>query len=140
MYKDIDLTNGSSVNLVRLSTPTFSYNSYNDVFNITYICKDLNDLPYVFTHTFTIQGKDVVFLDSRVYYTNNNTPLTLQYGGTYGYFKLTTNFYSTQLTEATNIVPTSYTPNYMINTIDINSQVNPITNAIVDNNSGCLIL
>lgn len=138
LFNNADL-NSSSINLVQLLTPTISYNSYNNLFSISYVCKDLNNSPYIFYYNFNLEHVDIEFLNSRMYFTNNQN-LDPRITATFGYFKLTNNFYSLSSTEATVISPTVFPLDYISDKdrLNFNSVLDSV--AIINNIGGYIQL
>jgi hypothetical protein len=66
----------TNFNIVRIQKPILTYNSLNDIYKLTYICIDNNNLFHLLDYSFKIdQNKVVTFIDSK-YYNHNNTVRT----------------------------------------------------------------
>ena len=60
-------SNTFNINIVSVEKPALSYNSFNDVYKLTYIGVDNNNLFHLFDISFDIVNKDVRFLDAKFY-------------------------------------------------------------------------
>jgi hypothetical protein len=66
----------TNFNIVKIQKPIITYNSLNDIYKLTYICTDNNNLFHLLDYSFKIdQNKVVTFIDSK-YYNHNNTVRT----------------------------------------------------------------
>ena len=66
-------TEDCNFNIVKIKKPLITYNSLNDIYKLTYICVDNNNLFHLLDYTFNInQDKTVTFIDCR-YYNHSKT-------------------------------------------------------------------
>jgi hypothetical protein len=56
-----------NVNIVSVKKPALSYNSFNDVYKLTYMGMDNNNLFHLFDISFDIVNSDIRFLDAKFY-------------------------------------------------------------------------
>jgi hypothetical protein len=67
-----EFNNEINFNIVKIQKPILTYNSLNDIYKLTYICTDNNNLFHLLDYSFKIdQNKVVTFIDSK-YYNHNN--------------------------------------------------------------------
>lgn len=71
-----------NVNFVRVDTPNLVYNSFNDIYKLTYTCIDNNNFFHIFDIEFDVVNDEVIFYGTRFYKAEKNY--------------LTTNFTSSQ--------------------------------------------
>jgi hypothetical protein len=63
----------TNFNIVQIQKPIITYNTLNDLYKLTYICTDNNNLFHLLDYSFKIdQNKVVTFIDSK-YYNHSNT-------------------------------------------------------------------
>lgn len=55
------------INFVEVSTPRLSYNSYNDLFVISFIAKDSNKSPYLFDYKFKYKNDAITIEEANLY-------------------------------------------------------------------------
>ena len=60
-------TNAFNVNIVSVKKPALSFNSFNDVYKLTYTGIDNNNLFHLFDISFDIVNRDIRFLDAKFY-------------------------------------------------------------------------
>jgi len=66
----------TNFNIVKIQKPIITYNSLNDIYKLTYICTDNNNLFHLLDYSFNIdQNKVVTFIDCK-YFNHNNTVRT----------------------------------------------------------------
>jgi hypothetical protein len=66
----------TNFNIVKIQKPIITYNTLNDLYKLTYICTDNNNLFHLLDYSFKIdQNKVVTFINSK-YYNHNNTVRT----------------------------------------------------------------
>lgn len=63
-------------NIVKVQSPVLTYNSFNDVYKLTFIGEDNNGLFHIFDYGFYIYNTEVVFLESKYYKHNKNIKTT----------------------------------------------------------------
>ena len=73
------------VNIIEVATPKLTYNSYNDLFALTFIGKDSNKSPFVFDYKFKYRDNVVTVQDSTMFDINEAAKMT----------KVACNFYTT---------------------------------------------
>lgn len=78
---------GGNVRYTHVDKPTFNYNSRNNIYNISYLLKDQNDMPVLHRLDFTLDP-NVLFTthDIRTFNTNYTTSNILSSGGTLNMF------------------------------------------------------
>lgn len=64
---DQQFTNTFNVNIVHVDSPIVAYNSFNDVYKLTFTCQDNNNLCYIYDYEFTIESTGAVFRNSKFY-------------------------------------------------------------------------
>lgn len=65
-------TNGGAVKFVEAASPVITFNSTNNLFNISYLLKDNNQLPCLYSYDFDYTGADVAFLSGSNYAATND--------------------------------------------------------------------
>ena len=73
------------VNIIEVTTPKLTYNSYNDLFALTFIGKDSNKSPFVFDYKFKYRDNEVTVHESTMFDINEAAKMT----------KVACNFYTT---------------------------------------------
>jgi hypothetical protein len=73
------------VNIIEVATPRITYNSYNDLFDLTFIGKDSNKSPFVFDYKFKYRDNVVTVQESTMFDIKETGKMT----------KVACNFYTT---------------------------------------------
>jgi len=71
-YTDLFSISGGVVLYKEVATPQIVYNSRNNLFNCSWLLKDQNQSPYLFSYLFNYTGSDVTFLSGNGYVGNSN--------------------------------------------------------------------
>ena len=71
-YTDLFSISGGLVLYKEVATPKIVYNSRNNLFNCSWLLKDQNQSPYLFSYLFNYTGSDVTFLSGNGYVGNSN--------------------------------------------------------------------
>lgn len=61
-----------NVAIDRISTPKLIYNSLNNLYNLSIMCYDQNNMPYLYNISFIYNINDIILYSNR-FYTNNNS-------------------------------------------------------------------
>jgi len=56
-----------NISIVQIDKPIITYNSFNDVYKLTFTCTDNNNLCYIYDYEFTIETTGVVYRRSKFY-------------------------------------------------------------------------
>ena len=85
------------VNIVKTQKPVLTYNSFNDVYKLTFIGEDNNGLFHVFDYGFYLYDTQVAFLESKYYkHTKNiNTTNFINNNSIYSYVNPISGTYTT---------------------------------------------
>lgn len=137
------------VNITDVHQATISYNSYNNLFNITYVGKDSNDAFYIFNHNFSVFDKTLLFDEvgnnAQVQFLQSYVVDTQGANLSIQLLKNTSNFYalsssssivtniSGAANQAMNIFPASLTFNSVLAGPDF-------VNMTIDNSAGIILL
>lgn len=60
-------SNTFNVNIVKITTPTITYNSFNELYKLTFVGNDNNNLCYIFDYEFDISNNIATFYTSKIY-------------------------------------------------------------------------
>lgn len=71
-------SNKFNVNIVSVKKPALTYNSFNDVYKLTYTGVDNNNLFHLFDISFDIVNRDIRFIDAK-FYKSDKTCLTTNF-------------------------------------------------------------
>jgi hypothetical protein len=85
------------VNIVKIQDPVLTYNSFNDVYKLTFIGEDNNGLFHIFDYGFYLYDTQAVFLESKYYkHTKNiNTTNFINNNSIYSYVNIISGSYTT---------------------------------------------
>lgn len=128
-YSFYDLINDDlgnvSIGVVEVSSPKLSYNSYNDLFSVTFVGKDSNKSPILFEYKFKYKN-NIVTLESANFYDINGTNI---YKDNFNFYQVdtTSGSYAYLTSTPSNISPNAF-KTYSINAFAFYSQIDtPVT-------------